>query len=71
MARLSIVTNGRGTVSPALGGQDLVVGKGYKVTPFRFSDEILIGWTRGVTSERASGDIHHGFESRPGSQLHQ
>ena len=50
LARLSIITNGRGTVNPSLDGQELTVGKSYKITAVPASDEVLIGWTRGVTS---------------------
>lgn len=53
LAPLTIITNGRGTVSPALGGQNLVVGKSYKVKAIPASDEVLIGWSRGVTSSLA------------------
>jgi hypothetical protein len=50
LARLTIITNGLGTVSPALGGQDLVVGKSYKIKATPASGQELFGWTRGVTS---------------------
>lgn len=50
MARLTLVTNGKGSVSPALGGQQLIIGKSYKITAVPAFDEVLIGWSGGVTS---------------------
>jgi hypothetical protein len=50
LARLSIITNGRGTVRPALDGQELTVGQSYKISAVPAADEIFVGWSRGVTS---------------------
>jgi len=49
-SQLSVRRNGRGTIKPALDGQQLTVGKTYTVSAIPASDEVFVRWSRGATS---------------------
>ena len=53
-APLSVITHGSGTVTPALNGQQLIVGKSYKITAVPAFDEVFVGWSGGAISSLAA-----------------
>lgn len=47
---LTVLTQGNGVVTPALNGQELLVGHTYKLTAQPEAGSIFVSWTGGVTS---------------------
>src|SRR5213594_3107903 len=50
---LTVVTHGRGTVTPDYNGQELLVGNNYTITALPAPGFAFVNWTGGVTSSTA------------------